>query len=60
MALGKKCRVQVQNIKKDGTAFWNEVSINPIKNKRGEITHYVGVHNDISHRKKAEEEIRHF
>lgn len=60
MALGKKCRVQVQNIKKDGTAFWNEVSINPIKNKKGEITHYVGVHNDISHRKKAEEEIRHF
>ncbi|WP_276391584.1 PAS domain S-box protein [Eudoraea chungangensis] len=60
MALGKKCRVQVKNVKKDGTAFWNEVSINPIKNKKGEITHYVGVHNDISHKKKAEEEIRHF
>ncbi len=60
MALGKKCQVQVKNFKKNGDMFWNEVSINPIKDKDGKITHFVGIHNDISLRKRSEEEIRHF
>ncbi|WP_297694520.1 PAS domain S-box protein [uncultured Eudoraea sp.] len=57
---GKKCQVQVRNYKKDGTLFWNEVSINPIRNEEGKITHFVGIQNDITKRVKAEEEIRHF
>ncbi len=57
---GKKCRVQVRNYKKDGTLFWNEISINPIINQEGKISHFVGIQNDITNRKKAEEEIRHF
>src|SRR5690606_36451578 len=42
--------------KKDGTLFWNELYINPIKNKNGLITHFIGIQNDITQRKKAEEE----
>jgi len=57
---GKKCQVQVRNYKKDGTLFWNEVSINPIRNQDGKITHFVGIQNNITNRVKAEEEIRHF
>lgn len=57
---GKKCQVQVRNYKKDGTLFWNEISINPVRNHEGKITHFVGIQNDISKRVKAEEEIRHF
>ena len=56
---GKECRVQVRNYRKDGTLFWNEVSITPIKNAEGEITHWVGIQNDITQRKKTEEEIAH-
>ncbi len=44
---GKKCQVQVRNYKKDGTLFWNEVSINPIRNQEGTITHFIGIQNDI-------------
>lgn len=56
---GGKCRVVVRNYKKDGTLFWNEVSITPIKNAAGEITHWVGIQNDITERKTAEQEIEH-
>lgn len=57
---GKKCQVQIRNYKKNGTLFWNEVSINPIRNGDDAITHFVGIQNDITNRKKAEEEINHF
>ncbi len=56
---GQSCRVQVRNYKKDGTLFWNEVSINPIRAINGEITHFVGIQNDITERVKAEQEINH-
>ncbi|MCK0114675.1 PAS domain S-box protein [Gelidibacter sp. F63206] len=53
---GKSCQVILRNYKKDGTLFWNELYINPIKNKNGLITHFIGIQNDITQRKKAEEE----
>jgi len=60
MAAGKKCQVEVRNYKKDGTLFWNEISISPIRNEEGELTHFVRIQNDITNRKKTEQEIRHF
>ena len=56
---GKSCRVQVRNYKKDGSMFWNEVSINPIRSIDGEITHFVGIQNDVTLRVEAEQEINH-
>lgn len=56
---GEKCKVQIRNYKKDGTLFWNEVSINPIRDKTGKITHFVGIQNDITERKTKEQEIGH-
>ncbi|MGI9545716.1 MAG: PAS domain S-box protein [Flavobacteriaceae bacterium] len=56
---GKSCRVEVRNYKKDGTLFWNEVSINPIRDVNGVITHFVGIQNDITQRVKSEQEIIH-
>jgi len=56
---GKSCQVEVRNYKKDGTLFWNEVSINPIKNEAGIVTHFIGIQNDITNRVKTEEEVNH-
>ncbi|MEO5790212.1 MAG: PAS domain S-box protein [Gelidibacter sp.] len=53
---GKSCQVTLRNYKKNGTLFWNELYINPIKNREGLITHYIGIQNDITKRKNAEEE----
>ena len=56
---GSSCRVRVRNYKKDGTLFWNEVSINPIRAVNGDITHFVGIQNDVTQRVKDEQEINH-
>jgi len=57
--LGEGCSVQLRNYKKDGTLFWNEVSINPVTDETGRTTHYVGIQNDITERKTTEQEIGH-
>ncbi|RYE36046.1 MAG: PAS domain S-box protein [Sphingobacteriaceae bacterium] len=51
---GEDCFVEIRNYRKDGNLFWNELYMSPIKNQAGEITHFIGVQNDISRRKKAE------
>ncbi|GGG58675.1 hypothetical protein GCM10007332_20520 [Epilithonimonas arachidiradicis] len=54
----KECRVEIRNYKKDGTLFWNELFVSPVKNNMGEITHFIGVQNDITERKNAEIQLR--
>lgn len=41
-------RVTLRNYRKDGTLFWNSLVINPIRDWRGETTHFVGIIKDIS------------
>jgi len=54
----RPCTVVLRNYKKDGTPFWNELSVSPVFDEAGRLTHYVGVQNDITERKRAEEQIR--
>lgn len=44
----------LRNYRKDGSLFWNEVYISPMRDKQGRITHYVGVQNDVTHRIEME------
>jgi diguanylate cyclase (GGDEF)-like protein/PAS domain S-box-containing protein len=43
---------------KNGTVYPKELTITAVKNPAGEITQYVCIFNDITERKKAEEEIK--
>jgi diguanylate cyclase (GGDEF)-like protein/PAS domain S-box-containing protein len=54
-----EARVVLRNYRKDGTLFWNELYIAPVRDKDGTVTHYVGVQNDISEQKRAEENLLH-
>lgn len=45
---GEPCCVILRNYRKDGTPFWNELSLYPLFDQQGELTHYVGVQHDIS------------
>ncbi len=38
------------NYRKDGLAFWNQVTITPISDAEGVVTHFVGVQTDVSGR----------
>jgi PAS domain S-box-containing protein len=46
---------EILNRKKDGTNFWEFVSISSVQNRHGEITNYVAIKDDISNRKLVEE-----
>ena len=45
---GEICNVQLRNYKKDGTMFWNDVTITPVFNKKNKLTHFIGVQNDVT------------
>ena len=51
---GKEWKGVFHNRKKDGTLYWENASIAPLKNKNGEITHFIAVKEDITERKKME------
>jgi len=51
---GRPFRAEFVNRCKDGTTYHEEKVITPLRNARGEITHYVSVGRDISRRKLVE------
>lgn len=55
---GHQCKVILRNYKKDGTLFWNELSISPVRDTEGKLVNFIGVQEDVTRRKKAEEELR--
>jgi PAS domain S-box-containing protein len=55
---GRECQVLLRNYKKDGTLFWNELSISPVRDEEGHLVSFVGVQNDVTERKRAEEALQ--
>jgi PAS domain S-box-containing protein len=55
---GQHCSVEMLNYRKDGTSFWNELSISPIQDSSGKVTHFVGVQTDVTARRNLEEQFR--
>jgi PAS domain S-box-containing protein len=49
--------VELLNYRKDGSAFWNSLSISPVLDPAGRVTHFVGVQTDVTGRKQAQEEL---
>ncbi len=49
---------QFLNKKKNGEFYWESAAISPIKNEKGEITHILGIKEDITERKHHEEKLR--
>ena len=45
---GQNFRGQILNYRKDGSTFWNLLTLSPVRNPEGTITHFVGVQNDIT------------
>ena len=47
---GESCVVILRNYRKDGSMFWNEISISPVRNADGQLTHYIGIQKDVTPR----------
>lgn len=49
---GKEWKGEFHNKKKNGELYWESANISPIIDENGIITHYVGIKEDITERKK--------
>ncbi len=45
---GEPVRAVLRNYRKDGSMFWNELSITPVFDAEAEITYYIGIQKDVS------------
>lgn len=58
LATGRECTVEILNHKNDGEPFWNRLSLTPVRDSSGVVTHFIGVQSDITNRKNVEEALR--
>ena len=52
---GEEHQCVLRNYRKDGTAWWNELHLSPVRNESGQLTHYLGYQHDVTARVDAEE-----
>lgn len=55
---GRECTVELRNYRKDGQPFWNRLSIRPLRDARGRVSHFIGIQSDVTRRRSAEDELR--
>lgn len=53
---GLACSVEVRNMRADGSRFWNALSLSPLRDASGAVTHYVGMMSDVSQRRELQME----
>ncbi len=56
----EKVKIEIKNYRKNGEAFWNELQIYPVYIESEHQTYFVGVQQDVSKRKDAEERSDHY
>jgi signal transduction histidine kinase len=50
----------LRNYRRDGSLFWNELTVSPVHDEHGRLINFVGVQNDITSRKEAETRVSEF
>ena len=57
MSRGETCRVLLPNYRKDGSLFWNEMTVVPLRHPDGCVTHYAGHHRDAGERLRIDPKV---
>lgn len=52
------CRETIRNYRKDGSSFWNELSITPAFNEADQLTYFIGIQKDVSVEVQAADRVR--
>ena len=53
---GRPARAVIRNYRKDGSLFWNELSITPVFDEASELTYYIGIQKDVTRQIGLEQE----
>jgi diguanylate cyclase (GGDEF)-like protein/PAS domain S-box-containing protein len=57
LSRGETCRVLLRNYRKDGTLFWNEMTVLPLRHPDGSVTHFAGHHRDAGERLRIDPKV---
>lgn len=57
IASGQPCRQVLRNYRKDGSAFWNELSITPVFNEADQLTYFIGIQKNVSTQVEAQQRV---
>jgi PAS domain S-box-containing protein len=50
--------VTLRNYRKDGSLFWNELSVTPVLNDADQLTYFIGIQKDVTARVEAERRVK--
>ena len=50
----RETKVELRSRRKDGSLFWNDLTLSPVFDESSQLTHYLGIQTDITGRKEAE------
>lgn len=53
---GTSCKLQICNYRKNGTLFWNQLLLSPVRDQQGVVSHYVGIQSDVTEQLVMSEE----
>lgn len=51
------CRQILRNYHKDGSLFWNELSITPVFNEADQLTYFIGIQKNVTQQIEAEQRV---
>lgn len=51
------CRQIIRNYRKDGSPFWNELSITPVFNEGDQLTYYIGIQKNVTAQVEAQQRV---
>ncbi|AQZ93472.1 PAS domain-containing protein [Halopseudomonas phragmitis] len=55
---GRPCREVIRNYHKDGSLFWNELSITPVFNEADQLTYFIGIQKDVTVQVEAQQRLQ--
>ena len=49
--------ITLQNFRKDGQAFWNQLTTSPVWDENGELSHFIGIQRDVTEIREAQQNL---
>ena len=57
---GRECNVLLRNYRKDGSRFWNQLTLSPMRDGNGAIRHFLAIATDVTREVEREAELAAF
>ena len=54
----RQAKVELHSRRKDGSWYWNELTLSPVFDESSRLTHYLGIQTDITERKESERQLQ--